>query len=185
MRRYTGFLGVAVCATLLVGCVDRRYVITSNPPGAVVYRNGQQIGATPVDDHFTYYSNYEFLIVKDGYQTKKVVQCIPSPWYQYPPFDFVSENLWPQRWIDVHRFHYDLEPLPAVRTDMLLEEAQRLRDRGMAIVPRSEPAGPPVVEQPTPPVPAFPTGNPPATSPPGGSPVVTGNPSSGPTPAPH
>ena len=148
MRRYSGFLGVAVCAVLLTGCVDRRYVITTNPPGAVVYRNGQQIGATPVDDHFVYYGDYEFLIVKDGYQTKKVVQHIPAPWYEYPLVDFFSENLCTQRWIDVHRFHYDLEPLPAVRTDVLLEEAQRLRERGLAIVPRAEPATSPVIEQP-------------------------------------
>jgi hypothetical protein len=135
MRQYTGFLGVAVCAALLTGCVDRRYVITSDPPGAVVYVNNQQIGATPVDNHFLYYGDYEFLLVKEGYQTKRVVQNIPAPWYEYFPIDFFSENVWPCREIDVRRFHYQLEPLPAVRTDVLIDEAQNLRKRGLAITP--------------------------------------------------
>src|SRR5581483_5232398 len=54
----------ALCAGALTGCVERRYVITSDPPGAIVYCNGRQIGATPVDDHFIYYGKYDFTLVK-------------------------------------------------------------------------------------------------------------------------
>jgi PEGA domain len=135
MRQFPGLLVVAVCAGLLTGCVDRRYVITSDPPGAVVYVNNRQIGATPADEHFIYYGDYEFLLVKDGYQTKRVVQNIPAPWYEYFPLDFFAENVWPFREIDVRRFNYELEPLPAVRTDVLIDEAQNLRKRGLAITP--------------------------------------------------
>ena len=162
MRQWSWFVGVAACTALLTGCVDRRYVITSNPPGAVVFRNGQQIGATPVDDHFVYYGEYEFLLVKDGYQTKKVVQNIPAPWYEYAPIDFFSENLWPKRMTDVRRFHFDLEPLQAVRTDVLLDQAQQLRTRGQSLVPRAEPSDVPVV------IPAAPGG----VAPPPPDPVV-------------
>src|SRR4029079_18007215 len=63
MRQFTGLLGVAVCAALLTGCVDRKYIITTNPPGAVVYVNNVQLGASPVDNHFVYYGDYEFLLV--------------------------------------------------------------------------------------------------------------------------
>src|SRR5262245_60504692 len=156
MRQFTGLLGVAVCAALLTGCVDRRYVITTNPPGAVVYVNNQQIGAAPVDNHFVYYGDYEFLLVKEGYQTKRVVQHIPAPWYEYFPIDFFSENIWPHRELDVRRFHYDLDPLPAVRTDVLLDEAQNLRNRGQAITP------PPSNTPPQPPAP--PAGLPPVVA---------------------
>lgn len=151
MRQFTGLLGVAVCAALLTGCVDRKYVITTNPPGAVVYVNNVQIGATPVDNHFVYYGDYEFLLVKEGYQTKRVVQNIPAPWYEYFPVEFFAEVLWPYAQLDVRRFHYDLEPLPAVRTDVLLDQAQKLRGRGQALTPPpgdTPPAPPPVPPQP-------------------------------------
>jgi hypothetical protein len=150
MGRCGWFLGVAACAAVLTGCVDRRYVIESNPPGAVVYRNGQQIGATPVDDHFIYYGDYEFVLVKEGYETLKVKQHIPAPWYEWFPIDFFSENIWPHRTIDVRRFRYDMQPLPAVRTDVLIDEAQKLRNRGLAIVPRAEPPTEPVIGAPPP-----------------------------------
>ncbi len=172
MRQFTGWFGVALCASLLTGCVDRRYVITSDPPGAVVYVNNQQLGATPVDNHFIYYGDYEFLLVKEGYETKRVVQHIPAPWYEYFLIDFFSENVWPHREIDVRRFHYQLEPLPAVRTDVLIDEAQNLRKLGLAITPPpgtnpqrpigrpAKPTPPPFVGPPEPP-PAAPAVPPP------------------------
>ena len=40
MKRYACVATVVVLATLNLGCVERRFVITSEPPGALVYRNG-------------------------------------------------------------------------------------------------------------------------------------------------
>jgi PEGA domain len=120
-------------AALLAGCVERRYVITSDPPGAVVYKNGQPLGATPVDDHFVYYGKYDFVLIKEGYETLAVEQEIPTPWYEVFPLDFISENLiaWPIT--DVRRFHYRLEPRRQVQTDKLLQDAGALRARGQSI----------------------------------------------------
>jgi hypothetical protein len=148
MRRNALLLGVLGSAALLTGCVDRRFVIESNPPGAVVLVNGQQIGATPVDYHFIYYGKYEITLIKDGFQTRKVEQEVPAPWYEFFPIDFFSENLWPGRVVDVRNFHYDLEPVQAVRTDVLLEQAQHLRTRGQSLV------SPPAPSEPPPPLPA-------------------------------
>jgi hypothetical protein len=138
MKHYAWLLGGAMTAVLVTGCVDRRYVIESNPPGAVVLCNGVQLGAASVDNHFVYYGDYNFTLIKDGYQTKKIKQNIPAPWYQWFPIDFFAENLYPHRTVDVRRFKYDLEPLPAVRTDELLNKAQALRTRGQAITPPPE-----------------------------------------------
>jgi hypothetical protein len=139
MRRTVVLLGALLGAGLLPGCVERRYVITSDPPGAVVLRNGQPLGATPVDDHFVYYGDYEFTLIKDGYETLKVVQRIPTPWYEYFPLDFVSENLFPWPITDVRRFHYKLEPRRVVNPNQLLDEAQNLRNRGNSIGPPVQP----------------------------------------------
>lgn len=133
MRRFTWLLGVAASVGLLTGCVERRYVITSDPPGAIVMRNGQPIGATPVDDHFVYYGTYDFTLVKEGYETLQVKQKITTPWYEWFPLDFISENLFPWPITDVRRFNYVMEPRKMVQTDQLLNDAENLRNRGRSL----------------------------------------------------
>jgi hypothetical protein len=127
----------------MTGCVERRYVITSDPPGAIVLRNGQPIGATPVDDHFVYYGDYKFTLIKEGYETHVAVQHIPTPWYQYFPIDFISENLVPFSITDVHRFHYALEPRRVIQQEQLLNDAQNLRNQGHNLEPGQPPPPPP------------------------------------------
>ena len=135
MRRNACLFGVLMVAALLTGCVDRRYVITSDPPGAAVFRNGKFIGSTPVDDHFIYYGNYHYTLVADGYETLQVDQCISTPWYEYPPIDFFSENVNPFTVHDVRRFHYTMQPLQVPNSQDVLNRAQELRGRGQLLGP--------------------------------------------------
>ncbi len=144
MRRMAWFVGAALAVAPLSGCVERRYVVTSDPPGAVVLRNYQHIGPTPADDHFTYYGNYHFTLIHDGYATLQVDQEIRAPWFEYFPLDFFAENLVPWRIEDVRRFHYKLEPIRTPNPDEVINEAQNLRNRGKAIgAPAAPPAGNP------------------------------------------
>lgn len=126
----------AVCALVAAGqcgCVERRFVIESDPPGALVLVNGQPLGTTPVDGHFIYYGNYDFTLVKDGYETLHVDQRIRAPWYQWPLVDFASENLYPGKLEDVRRFRYAMQPMTQVNTQQLLNQADALRDRGRSL----------------------------------------------------
>jgi hypothetical protein len=148
--RHIGWLLALGLSALGCGCagVDRRYVITSDPPGAVVLRNNQPIGVTPVDDHFVYYGTYHFTLIKDGYQTLQVDQKIAAPWFEYFPIDFFAETLWPFPIEDARRFHYKLELMQIPNLDNMLNRGQELRNRGKSI-------GPTVPEfPPPPPVPA-------------------------------
>ena len=137
----TALLGGALC----MGCVDQRYVITSDPPGAMVLRNGVPIGATPVDDHFVYYGKYHFTLIKDGYETLQVDQDIPAPFYEYPGLDFVSEALVPVHLHDVHAFCYQLHEAQPTSKDDLRKRGQELRERGKSLIPpaATAPAGSP------------------------------------------
>jgi hypothetical protein len=137
MRRWITIGSCLLLSATLVGCVERRYAIESDPPGALVLVNGQPLGTTPVDGHFVYYGNYSFTLVKDGYETLQVDQRITSPWYQVPPVDFMSENLYPGKLEDVRRFRYALQPCTQVNTQQLLQQAEALRNRGQQI-PMSE-----------------------------------------------
>ncbi len=133
--RNAGMLGVLMAVVLLAGCVDRRFVITSDPPGALVLNNNQPIGATPADDHFTYYGKYDFTLFRDGYEPLKVAQDVPTPWYEYPPLDFISENLIPWTISDIRRYHYQMQPLRVPRSDEVIQRAQELRERGKVLGP--------------------------------------------------
>jgi PEGA domain len=136
MRNAWLFLNVlALVALAQAGCVERRYVIVTDPPGAVVERNGELLGATPADDHFIYYGKYQFKIVKPGYETLQVKQDIPAPWYEFIGVDFLSENIWPFNIVDRREFHYQLVPLMQPQTNDLLREADNLRNRGKSIPP--------------------------------------------------
>lgn len=152
------WLGLALCG-LLTGCVERRYLITSDPPGAIVYdEKGQPIGATPVDRQFVYYGKYRFTLVKDGCQTHVVEEPIRPPWFEWFPLDFFSENLLPWTVRDVRRLHYALPPAQLVTPESVLQEAQQLRARGQEITPVA-----PVPEQKAMPAPVLP---PPGAGPP-------------------
>ena len=135
------FLSLAV---FLTGCVDRRFVVTTDPPGALVLRNNAPIGFAPADDHFTYYGNYHLTLIKDGYETQQVDQNIPAPWYEYPPFDFFAENLLPWHIVDVRRFYYQMQPKQVPIEDEIRAHAQELRDRGRLVTPPPEDSPPPV-----------------------------------------
>jgi len=157
MKHSARLLAIAVCAAALIGCVERRFVIYTDPPGAMVLRNGQVLHATPVDDHFVYYGKYKFTIFADGYETLQVVQDIPSPWYEFPGIDFVSENLIPWTIRDRRVFQYHLQARRVDNPKELLNEAQNLRNRGISLGGGSArplppaPLGPGIVQGTTPP----------------------------------
>jgi len=112
---------------LLPGCLRRRMLVRSNPPGAMVYVDNQQIGTTPCSTNFIYYGTRELRLVKPGYETLTVDQPIPAPWYEIPPLDFVSENLAPREIQDYRTLTYNLAPQAIVPTNQLLGRAEQLR----------------------------------------------------------
>lgn len=109
------------------GCVRRRLMIRSNPPGAMVYVDNQLIGTTPCATDFVYYGTREIRLVKSGFETLAINQPIPAPWYQYPVLDFVSENLVPTKIQDFRTLSYNLTPQVIVPTEQLLGRAEELR----------------------------------------------------------
>jgi hypothetical protein len=135
MKRFAWVWAAALAAAAGAGCVERRYLVTSDPPGALVYRNGAPIGSTPVDDYFIYYGTYEFTLVKDGYETLQVKQKIDPPWYQVPPLDFFAENIWPFQIRDVREFNYKLQPMRMVPPETVFGRAKELRSQGQTLTP--------------------------------------------------
>ena len=146
--------------TLLnVGCVRRRMTIRSNPPGAMVYVDDQQIGQTPVSTAFTYYGTRKITLVRDGFETTTVKHNIEAPWYQVPPLDFISENLTVREYRDERVLDFTLVPQQMVPSDQLWRNAENLRQNAqsgyVAPLPEPEGAGAPIGPLNLPPPPAL------------------------------
>src|SRR6478672_6404700 len=118
---------VLVAALPSHAIVRRRLNVNSNPQGALVYVDNQQIGTTPCSVDFTYYGTREIRLIKPGFETLTVNQPIPAPWYQYTPIDFVSENLVTMKIRDNRSVNYNLAPQLVVPTQELVARANQLR----------------------------------------------------------
>ncbi len=91
------------------GCVEQVMTIRSDPPGALVSLNGQEVGRTPMTRDFVWYSNYDVTLRKEGYQTLKTSAKVYAPIWQWIPLDLVFEIL-PVRLRDTHELAFALKP---------------------------------------------------------------------------
>ena len=118
---------LVLLSTALPGCVRRRMTIRTTPPGATIYVDDQLIGTSPVSTDFTYYGVRTIKLMKDRFRTETLQHRFSPPWYQIPPIDFISENIWPGKLRDEHVLDYQLVPQPNVTNDQLRERAEALR----------------------------------------------------------
>lgn len=126
------FAFAAACS--LTGCVERRFVITTDPPGAIVLdEKGLPMGPAPVDRQWIYNGTYEFKLMKDGFETLTVRENVSPRWFEYFGIDFIAENVIPWTIRDIRRFHYQLQPMAVMPPEMILQQGQTLRQRGQAI----------------------------------------------------
>jgi hypothetical protein len=114
------------------GCLRRRLTVSTNVPGARVYIDDQEIGATPTATAFTHYGTRKIHVEKDRYKSVTLYHRIRPPWYQIPPLDFIAENLIPWEIRDERNVEIQLEPKVIERPEELLRRAQDLRTAPLA-----------------------------------------------------
>jgi hypothetical protein len=129
MRPATAILILlALLLTLLAGCVRRTLTVRSDPPGALVYLNGQEFGRTPVTSDITWYGTYDVQLRKDGYETLKTRGKVIAPWWQWVPIDLAAELL---PLTDRQHLSYRLRPTTqsaaTTNPDAVLARAARMR----------------------------------------------------------
>ncbi|MFO0913238.1 MAG: PEGA domain-containing protein [Pirellulales bacterium] len=135
-----GVIALALALPLsLTGCVRRRMTVRSNPPGAALWVDNQFIGTTPVSTSFVYYGTRKLMLQKDGYETMTVYRKIRPPWYQVPPLDFVSENMWPSELRDERLLNFEMRVQPPTSLEETLNKAQEFRrsvrqDAGLSLL---------------------------------------------------
>jgi len=121
--------------------------IRSNPSGATVFVDDQQIGTTPVSTSFRYYGTRKIKLVKPGYETHTALHTFDVPWYQVPPLDFISENLIAREIRDERVVDFQLLPRRIVTTEELVSRASELRlsSRQGVFVPNAQSFAPQAV----------------------------------------
>lgn len=124
--------GVAMAAAAACGCVERTVTIRTEPEGATVLLNDEEVGRSPVNVPFTWYGDYDITLRKPGYQTVKTHQRIDAPWYQVPGIDIFAECFTPFTIYDRRELPiYTLEPAVASATADIVQRADELRDRAL------------------------------------------------------
>jgi hypothetical protein len=109
------------------GCVERKLTINTNPSGAVVLLNDEEIGVTPVTVSFRWYGDYNVTLRKTGCQTLQTHRKLKAPWYDYFPFDFVVQDLYPFQIVDSYEWSFDLQPQKEISRQELIEAAEQMK----------------------------------------------------------
>ena len=121
-------LGIAFTMTLLAGCVERRLTINTEPQGAMVVLNDQEIGTSPVTVSFNWYGDYWVRLSKNGYEALDTHRQLKAPVHDYLPFDFIAGILYPGRIIDAYEWTFALTPQEYPAREQLVENGESLRN---------------------------------------------------------
>ena len=123
--RQLSLVAAASTVALLSGCVDRTITINSDPPGALVWLNDQEIGRTPVTVDFLHYGTYDVRLALDGYEPLMTSGHAATPLWDAPGFDLLAEA-WPGGVESKVVWNYTLEPTPE-NIDDLTDRARTFR----------------------------------------------------------
>ncbi len=134
-RRLHLVLAATLIATGLCGCVERRYTIRSDPPGALVIVNDEEIGTTPVSRAFTFYGDRKIRLIREGYEVHDVIQPIEAPYWDNLATEFFTENLIPYTMRDERTFTYKLTPAQPTDANALMNRAESLRTQAQTLPP--------------------------------------------------
>jgi hypothetical protein len=115
-------------SSILSGCVERQLTINTEPQGAMIILNDEEIGVSPVTVSFEWYGDYNVRISKEGFETLKTHRELKAPWYDCFPFDFFT-LLNPERTVDEYEWTFELEPKKDVSREELLESAEELKEQ--------------------------------------------------------
>ena len=126
MRKNAVVLAVKIPA--LGGCLERTVTITSEPPGALVMLNDEEIGRTPVETGFKYFGVYDVRLQREGYEPIATEREAVAPIWEYPVIDLLAIAA-PWRVKTAIKWHFDLEQLPQPGTAEAMEAESELFDR--------------------------------------------------------
>lgn len=113
---------------VMAGCGTQRTItITSEPAGALVYLNDEEVGRTPVTVPFTFYGMYDVRLDAPGHEPLWTMQKADAPFWEYPIVDLVGETIGAENQLN---WHFEMEPAVAAAEydeQKLLDHARQMR----------------------------------------------------------
>ena len=119
--------GILIVSLFLAGCVERQLTIKTEPQGALVTLNDEEIGTSPVTVSFNWYGDYNVRISKEGFQTLKTHRKLKGPWYDKFPFDLFAQLIIPKRIVDSYEWTFTLAPKQYPTREELIQDAEELK----------------------------------------------------------
>ena len=129
MRTDKSILTFCILLVAAAGCVERKLTINTDPAGAQVFLNDEEIGVSPVTASFNWYGDYNVTIRKQGCVTLQTHRKLQAPWYDGFPFDFVVQDIYPGRIVDQYEWSFDLKPQKEIGRQELIKDAEQLKQK--------------------------------------------------------
>ena len=129
MRTNKSLLLFCVLLVGAAGCVERKLTINTDPAGAQVFLNDEEIGVSPVTASFNWYGDYNITIRKQGCGTLQTHRKLQAPWYDLFPFDFLTQILYPGRIVDSREWSFELAPQKEISRQELIKSAEQIKNQ--------------------------------------------------------
>lgn len=129
MVRKLIFISCCVSSLFLNSCVERKLTITTEPPGALVVLNDEEIGQSPVTVGFEWYGDYNITISKQNYITLHDHKNLPRPLNDKFPLDFFDDAFHTR--IDEYAWNFKLQPYVPPTKEELIDRAVQLRQEAL------------------------------------------------------
>ena len=138
-KRLELILSVAIClsAVLLSGCVERKLTINTQPQGALITLNDEEIGTSPVTVGFNWYGDYKVRATKQDFTTLNTHRLLKAPLHDHFPFDFIAEILWPGKIVDSYQWTFNLSPYQPPQREELIKGAHKMKETMTAEMQKS------------------------------------------------
>ncbi len=118
---------IVILAVSQTGCVERKLTINTEPQGAIVALNDEEIGTSPVTVEFNWYGDYKVRVEKDGYEIVNTHRKLDAPAHDGFPLDFFYEVLWPGSVVDEYEWTFALTQFKAPSREDLIEASRQLK----------------------------------------------------------
>jgi len=97
---------------LAAGCSQRTLTINSDPEGARIIFDHQEIGVTPLEIRFQHYGNHSLILLKHGWEPYRGKLVLDTPGWAVFPLDLVTEAINPVKIRDKREVTIKLEKPP-------------------------------------------------------------------------
>lgn len=158
VRRAIAASAAAAAAVASGGCVERKMMIRSDPPGAVITLDGERLEQrTPAEVPFDFGGTRGVTLAAPGYRLLETTAHVDDPWFTYFPLDVFAEFVWPGTIEDVQEFEFQLVPYASKSTKTDDEAKRKLEElklraasyrAGGSEGPREPPPPPPPEDSP-------------------------------------